>query len=82
MGDGMTHTLSVTGPAGTVPVLSGQFAAGVPSFSLPPGMIPTAGTVATIGDCAVVWSEFESGEASCMENGVPPQEVCWSVTLQ
>ena len=80
LGDGAVHTLSVTGPAGSVPVLGSQFTASSITFSLT-GTVPAGGAVTGVGDCAVSWSEFSTDEAACMEP-TPPNPTCWSVTLQ
>jgi hypothetical protein len=81
-GDGASHTLSVQGPPGTVPLLSGNaFTAGSISTSQS-GVVPTQGVVSTVGDCSVSYSQYGSDTAACAEPAAPPAEQCWSVTWQ
>ena len=80
-GDGNTHTLTVQGPSGTVPLLQRSlFAAGTSVFSTS-GTVPAGGTVISVGDCAVALGQFSSDVAAC-NDPAPPTEQCWSVTLQ
>ncbi len=81
-GDGASHTLSVQGPAGTVPLLSGNmFTAGSASTSQS-GVVPVAGVATVVGDCSVSYGQFSSETAACAEPATPPAEQCWSVTWQ
>jgi hypothetical protein len=81
-GDGLSHTLSAQGTAGTVPLLSGNvFTAGSTTISQA-GVVPAEGVVTVVGDCSVSYSEFSSDTAACSEPAAPPTEQCWSVTWQ
>lgn len=81
-GDGANHTLTLQGPAGTVPLLAGHtFTAGSNTTSVT-GAIPTGGLVTSLGDCAVTYAEFSSDTAACSEPATPPVEQCWSVQWQ
>ncbi len=81
-GDGAPHTLSVQGPSGTVPLLSGiAFTAGSTSTSQS-GTVPPQGVVTVVGDCSVSYGQFSSDTAVCAEPAAPPAEQCWSVTWQ
>ena len=80
-GDGAAHTLTVQGPAGTVPVIGSTFIAGSTTVAVT-GTLPIQGGVARIGDCDVVLGQFASTTAACSEPAVPPPEQCWTVTWQ
>lgn len=81
-GDGASHTLIAQGPAGTVPLLSGNmFTAGSSSTSQS-GVVPLQGVVTVVGDCRVSYSQYSADTAACSEPVAPPAEQCWSVTWQ
>jgi hypothetical protein len=81
-GDGGAHTLSAQGPAGTVPLLSGNMFTAGSTSTTQSGTVPIGGVVTVIGDCSVSYSEFSSDTAACSEPAAPPPEQCWSVTWQ
>ena len=81
-GDGASHTLTAQGPAGTVPLLSGNvFTAGSTSTSQS-GVVPVQGVATLVGDCAVTYGQFSSDTTACSEPATPPAEQCWSITWQ
>jgi hypothetical protein len=82
-GDGASHTLTINGPAGTVPIVGRNVSLVTPgstTFSIS-GIVPPQGLVVTVGECAVVGGEFSSQTAACSDP-TPPVEQCWSVNLQ
>ena len=81
-GDGASHTLTVHGASGTVPLV-GRFAytAGSSTTSLTGGL-PVGYTVLSVGDCSVALSSFSSSTAACNEPVAPPAEQCWTVSVQ
>ena len=80
-GDGASHTLTVQGPVGTVPVVGSTFSAGSNIVAIS-SVSSTQETVARVGDCAVALSGFSTVTAACSEPSAPPAEQCWSVTWQ
>jgi hypothetical protein len=81
-GDGASHTLTLQGPSGTVPVLSrGGFTAGSNVFSTS-GTLPSGYLVLSVGDCSVSKSEFSIDTAACNEPVTPAAEQCWTVSVQ
>jgi hypothetical protein len=82
LGDNKTHTLTVQGPTGTVPIVGRYlFTAGSNTFSTSSNL-PTGYVVFDVGDCSVADSEFSSTAAECNEPATPPVEQCWTVTIQ
>ena len=80
-GDGASHTLTVQGPAGTVPVIGSTFTPGSTQVAVA-ATVAAQGAIARIGDCAVVLGQFTSVTAACSEIAVPPAEQCWMVSWQ
>jgi hypothetical protein len=81
-GDNKSHTLTVTGPTGTVPIVSRNlFTAGSNTVSTS-GTMPPGYLVFDVGDCSVADSPFSSTTAECNEPAAPPVEQCWAVTVQ
>ena len=82
LGDGASHSVTLQGPSGTVPVLNrDSFTAGANTFTAT-GVLANGYTVLGVGDCAVSLSEFSTDTASCNEPASPPPEQCWSVSAQ
>ena len=82
-GDGASHTLTVHGPSGTVPIVGRNVSLVTPgstTFTLS-GVVPAQGLVVPVGDCGVVVGEFSSQTAACSDPA-PPAEQCWTVTWQ
>ena len=89
-GDGRTHTVTVTGPAGSVPLLtttdpataeqSDFYMAGARTFTRSV-VLPSSGTWAAIGDCSVTRSSFAENVTSCSQAAAAPAEQCWSITV-
>jgi hypothetical protein len=81
-GDGNSHTLTVQGATGTVPVLQRvAYTAGSRTTTLS-GTVPVGYTVLSVGDCAVALSQFSTSTAACNEPATPPAEQCWTVAVQ
>ena len=89
-GDGRSHSLTVTGPTGSVPLLtttdpatadqSNFFVAGARSFTRSV-VLPSSGTWAAIGDCSVTRSSFAENVTACSQTTAAPAEQCWSITV-
>ncbi|HWS68814.1 MAG TPA: hypothetical protein VN325_39085 [Steroidobacteraceae bacterium] len=83
VGDGISHTLTIQGPANTVPVLGRNVAnvtSGSSTFTLQ-GSLPATGSTYTVGECGVVAGEFSTETTGCGDPN-PPAEQCWSVSYQ
>ncbi len=81
-GDGNSHTLTVQGPSGTVPLVSRRlFTAGSNVFSTT-ATLPSGYLSFDVGDCSVSNSEFSTGTTACNEPATPPVEQCWTVSIQ
>lgn len=81
IGDGASHTLTIQGPAATVPLLQRLgFTAGSSSFATS-GTTPTGPFVLNVGECAVALGQYSSQTSAC-NDPTPPAEQCWAVTLQ
>lgn len=82
LGDGNSHTVTIQGPSGSVPVLNRHsFTAGSNTFTAS-GPLAAGYTALAVGDCSVSLSEFSTGTASCNEPVSPGAEQCWSVSAQ
>ena len=82
LGDGNSHTLTIQGPSGSVPLLNRHsFTAGASTFTTSGSLAPGYTTLA-VGDCAVSLSEFSTDTAACNEPVSPGAEQCWSVSAQ
>jgi hypothetical protein len=81
-GDGSSHTLTVQGPSGTVPLVSRSlFSAGSNVFSTS-STLPTGYLAFFVGDCSVSGSQFPTVTAACNEPATPAAEQCWTVSVQ
>jgi hypothetical protein len=82
-GDGATHTLTVQGVAGTVPIVGRDISLVTPGSSTISisGAVPVQGVAVSIGECGVAAGEFAADTAACSDPA-PPAEQCWSVTWQ
>jgi hypothetical protein len=83
IGDGISHTLTIQGPANTVPILGRNVAnvtSGSSTFTLQ-GSVPATGSTYTIGECGVVVGEFSTDTTGCGDPS-PPAEQCWSVSYK
>jgi hypothetical protein len=83
IGDGASHTLTIQGPANTVPILNRNLS-GVHSGSAiltQTGSVPTTGKSFTVGECGVVAGDFASDTTACGDPS-PPAEQCWSISYQ
>jgi len=83
VGDGLAHTLTIQGPANTVPILGRNVAnvtSGSSTFSFK-GAVPVTGLTTTVGECGVVVGEFSTNTTGCGDPN-PPAEQCWSVSYQ
>ncbi len=81
-GDGNSHTLTVQGSSGTVPLLSRRlFTAGSNVVSTS-GTLPSGYLVFEVGDCSVSKGEFTTDTAACNEPATPAAEQCWTVSVQ
>ncbi len=81
-GDGTSHNLTVTGPTGTVPVLSRRVYAAGSNVLAGAITFPLGVTAVSLGDCAIALSSFSTDTAACTESTLPPIEQCWTVSLQ
>jgi probable HAF family extracellular repeat protein len=80
-GDGASHTLTIQGPSGTVPLfVRNSFNAGSSLFTTS-GTTPNGPLVLSVGDCAVAAGQYSSVTSAC-NDPAPPVEQCWSVTIQ
>lgn len=80
-GDGGSHTLTVQGSSGTVPIVDGQFTPGSNAQSIS-AVFPSGYTSHLVGDCSVSMSQLPSDTASCNEPATPPVEQCWTVSIR
>lgn len=83
IGDGISHTLTIQGPANTVPVLNGDVStvtSGSSTFTLK-GSVPATGQSVTVGECGVVGGQFSTDTTGCGDTN-PPAEQCWSVSYK
>lgn len=80
-GDGASHTLTIQGPTGTVPLLQRSgFTPGSNTLTTS-GVTPAGSFVLNVGDCAVASGQFSAQTSAC-NDPAPPTEQCWAVTLQ
>ena len=83
-GDGKSHTVTVTGPSGTSPViyLSGLHSGSQPGanvYTTDPVILPTQGVWGYVGDCSVIGA---TKAGTCLPMGQTfSSEQCWTVQV-
>ncbi|MBS0393453.1 MAG: hypothetical protein JSR54_02445 [Proteobacteria bacterium] len=81
-GDNLTHTITVTGPSGTVPALFAYYYTPGSTSISKSFKIPAGDNAFFVGDCAVALSPYSTDTAACNEPAAPPVEQCFTVTVQ
>ncbi len=81
-GDNATHTITVSGPSGTVPALFAYYYAPGATSIAKSFKIPAGDNAFFVGDCAVSLSPYSTDTAACSEPAAPPVEQCFTVTVQ
>jgi hypothetical protein len=81
-GDGASHLLSITGPAGTVPILDRSAYVAGSNILAAQVTFPSGPNVISLGDCSVAGGQFATDTAVCNEPAAPPAEQCWTVSIQ